>query len=130
MTAGTRAAARPRMRTQLLVVLAACTTPVEPELETIAGPPPALSPEVRQGFVLETPAYYGVVPADYDGDGKADLAIKLDGGTWQIDYAANGLRIWDEAVNTGVDASWVPVRVDYDGDHKADLAVVKDSHWL
>ncbi|WP_128331357.1 hypothetical protein [Apibacter sp. HY039] len=30
------------------------------------------------------------VPADYDGDGKADLSVKCDDGTWYIDYAANG----------------------------------------
>jgi subtilisin family serine protease len=31
-----------------------------------------------------------VVPKDYDGDGRADIAIKYDDGRWRIDYASNG----------------------------------------
>jgi hypothetical protein len=38
-------------------------------------------------------------PADYDGDGKADLAIKDANGYWRIDYANNGYGSWDVVVN-------------------------------
>ncbi len=42
------------------------------------------------------------VPADYDGDTKADLAIKDIYGTWYIDYASNGFGGWDaSAANFG-----------------------------
>ena len=58
----------------------------------------------------------GVTAADFDGDGKADLAVKFDGGTWRIDYAANGFGAWDWSGGAygGHDAQ--PVPADYDGD--------------
>ena len=34
------------------------------------------------------------VPADYDGDGKADLAVR-EYGVRYIDYASNGFGSWD-----------------------------------
>jgi hypothetical protein len=54
------------------------------------NPPPPMTPETRSGFVIRKAADYGVAAADYDGDGRADLSIKLDGGTWRIDYSATG----------------------------------------
>ena len=33
------------------------------------------------------------VPADYDGDGKADLSVRADDGFWLIDHAANGFGV-------------------------------------
>jgi VCBS repeat protein len=107
-----------------LFCLAACTESDPVEIETIHGPP--ISPEIRQGFLLETPAYYGVAPADYDGDGKADLSIKLDGGTWKIDYSTNGFGVWDREEKAG---AGVPVPGRYDDDNEADLAVVDGNHW-
>ena len=114
----------------MLFGVAACTEMDPVELEPIHGPPPALSPEMRKGFLLETPAYYGVAPADFDGDGKADLSIKLDGGTWKIDYSWNGFVGWDAVVMTGAAASAVPVPGRYDDGDKAVLAVVEENHWL
>ena len=36
------------------------------------------------------------IPADYDGDGKVDLAVKTNEGYWFIDYATNGFTNgWD-----------------------------------
>jgi hypothetical protein len=80
-------------------------------------------PETRNGFPLLKAAYYGVVPADYDNDGRADLSLKLDSGTWKIDYAANGFGSWDLSVQGRGDPWSIPIPADYDGDGRADLAV-------
>lgn len=71
------------------------------------------------------------VPADYDGDKRADLAIKGADGTWAIDYAANGFGYWDWIkVSSYGDATAIPVPADYDGDGKADLAIrVSNGRW-
>jgi hypothetical protein len=73
----------------------------------------------------------GAAVADFDGDRKADLALKFDGGTWRIDYAANGFGAWDWSSGVYGDFRWQPVPADYDGDGKADLAVKTDTgEWL
>lgn len=66
------------------------------------------------------------VPADYDGDGLTDIAVKDSSGMWAIDYAANKFGLWDVQVFGYGFANAVPVPADYDGDGKADLAI-KDS---
>ena len=64
--------------------------------------------------------------ADYDGDGRADLAVYRD-GTWFILRSSNG------AVTT---TGWggliqdVAVPGDYDGDRRADVAVYRDGVWF
>jgi hypothetical protein len=70
------------------------------------------------------------VPADYDGDGRADLADKSSAGVWRIDYASNGFGAWDVVLGGygGTDAH--PVPADYDGDRRADLSVKADNgNW-
>jgi hypothetical protein len=63
------------------------------------------------------------VPADYDGDGKADLSVKgSTDGIWYIDYARNGFGAWD-ASYPGYGPTSIPVPADYDGDGRADLSV-------
>ena len=37
-------------------------------------------------------------PADYDGDGRADVSIKTDDGQWLIDYASNGFGAFDQTI--------------------------------
>ncbi|MBN1672133.1 MAG: VCBS repeat-containing protein [Kiritimatiellae bacterium] len=56
-------------------------------------------------------------PADYDGDGKVDMALYL-AGVWHILQSSNGYST--------VEFGWhgaVPVPHDYDGDGRADLAL-------
>lgn len=64
------------------------------------------------------------VPADYDGDGKADLAVwRRDDGTWYILQSSNGAlnsQQWGSTED-------IPQLGDYDGDHKNDLAVFRPS---
>jgi len=71
------------------------------------------------------------VPADYDGDGKADIALKQSNGVLKIDYAANGFGTWD--VTTPAiygNASAIAVPGDFDGDFRADISVKKsDGSW-
>ena len=71
------------------------------------------------------------VPADYDGDGRADIAIWRNGslrpseeGAWYIVRSSDGVtetRGWGALGD-------VPVPADYDGDGRADLAVWRPGH--
>ncbi|MDR6547710.1 putative transglutaminase-like cysteine proteinase [Chryseobacterium rhizosphaerae] len=71
------------------------------------------------------------VPEDYDGDGKADLGIKTDGGSWLIDYSGNGFNGWEWTGTLRGGSEAHPVPADYDGDGKADLSVKTDNgNWL
>ena len=60
------------------------------------------------------------VPADYDGDGAADIAV-FRGGTWYM-LSATSYTVKSHGIATDV-----PTPADYDGDGKADLAVFRAS---
>jgi hypothetical protein len=80
------------------------------------------------GFDVAIPANLGSltltgVPADYDGDGKADLAVKTADGRWQIDYASNGFGQWDVVYSGYGGGDVIPCPADYDGDGKTDFAL-------
>ena len=70
------------------------------------------------------------VPADYNGDGKADLGVYLAGsGVWYIAQTGGGQKM----VNFGQPSTNdIPVPADYDGDGKADLALFRptNANWL
>jgi hypothetical protein len=71
-------------------------------------------------------AFGSAVPADYDGDGRFDVAEKKDDGSWSIDFAANGFGAWDAMYLGFGPAYFRPLPGDYDGDGKADLATRDD----
>jgi hypothetical protein len=65
----------------------------------------------------------GYAPADYDGDGLADWAIKDFSGAWTIDFSSNGFNGYDQTFFGYGGQNNLPVPADYDGDQLADLAV-------
>ena len=63
--------------------------------------------------------------ADYDGDGKTDIAIYRS-GAWFIVKSSGGIQyvVWGGA------AQDVPVPADYDGDGKTDVAVFRNGYMV
>jgi hypothetical protein len=86
----------------------------------------------KDGFMSKSLplTFPGIVSADYDGDGKADIATYNSDGLWTIEQSSNGVT---KTVSFGL-ANDVLVPADYDGDGKADVAVWRPSngywYWL
>jgi hypothetical protein len=62
------------------------------------------------------------VPADYDGDGRADVAAYTS-GAWSIIRSSDNVN----NVSGHGGPNWTPVPADYDGDGRADIAVFNPS---
>jgi hypothetical protein len=70
------------------------------------------------------------VPADYDGDRRADFAVfRVATAQWIILYSGGGTLI-QQFGDVGLND--IPVPGDYDGDGRADLAVfrVATAQWI
>ena len=74
-----------------------------------------------------------VVPGDYDGDNKTDIAVVREGTTptsnlvWYIQQSSNGALY---ATTFGLTASDLNAQGDYDGDGRTDVAVWRNSNGV
>ncbi|MBQ2559720.1 MAG: VCBS repeat-containing protein, partial [Fibrobacter sp.] len=91
---------------------------------------------VRWGFKWkDISSNHKILSADYDGDGKDDIAIvDVANGSWSIRSSrtknalitANGTRIYNWKYSN-MNSSSIPLTGDYDGDGKADIGFVNPS---
>ena len=89
----------------------------------LTTPPDQSSPTVPPAVL---PAANVAVPADYDGDQHADIAVyRPSTGIWNVVKSSEGVQStqWGEPGD-------VPIPADYDGDRRADIAVFRPSNGI
>ncbi len=72
-----------------------------------------------------------VVPGDYDGDGKTDIAVVREGATPTANlvwYVLQSADLSAKIVSFGLTGSDLNTQNDYDGDGKTDIAVWRDTN--
>lgn len=72
------------------------------------------------------------VPADYDGDGKTDIAVwRPDTGFWYVLNSSNGYDQRNADIFQWGRLGDIPVQADYDGDGRADHAIFRswENRW-
>ena len=91
---------------------------------TLAGAATGLS---SPAFIAVTPVKASVV-GDFDGDGKADLAIyRKATGEWFIFGSTTGLQTGTFGAPASSGLGDTPVPADFDGDGKTDLAIYRQA---
>ena len=92
---------------------------------TVTDDQDAVSVPFTDDVTVTAPPVAGSTLFDFDGDGKADVAVFRD-GVWFVKSSLSGDSIVT-GYGTGTD---VPVPADYDGDGKTDVAVFRDGVWF
>ncbi len=95
------------------------------------------SPSVTEGDNLTDTTYIWAAPSgtvitgDFDGDGKDDIGIKENSGTWRIRYATNTRgQFGNETTYTWPTGAGTIITGDFDGDGKDDIGVKDNSgNW-
>jgi uncharacterized delta-60 repeat protein len=80
----------------------------------------------RPYLIRLTPQAIPIIPKyDFDGDGKADIALFRPSDTyWYLNRSTAGLLFTQFGLSTDK-----PITADYDGDGRADISVFRDGIW-